>query len=142
MASRVNKKRLFCGMTYREVQQSNSTRRRHLSKQDQQWLKTNKYQNIGWDNIIKLYQKINDLLSSIDTSEPTLEELFLKAEQIGSQYQTVEEVEAFNQALSKEVEAIAIEIERQFPDEEDEYIDYTHSQPQIARRNSTRNRKY
>jgi len=142
MASRANKKRLFCGMTYREVQQSNSTRRRHLPKQDQQWLKANKYQNIGWDNIIKLYQKINDFLSSIDTNEPTLEELFLKAEQIGSQYQTVEEIEAFNQALSKEVEAIASEIERQFPDEEDEYIDYTHSQPQITHRKSTRNRKY
>ncbi|MBF2029229.1 MAG: hypothetical protein IGS48_21125 [Oscillatoriales cyanobacterium C42_A2020_001] len=127
MASKKSGKRLFCGMSYREVQQSNSARRSHLPKQDQQWLKENGYRNIGWDNVIKLHQKINDLLSTSDSDEPTLEELFLKADQIGSQYQTLEEIEAFNQALSKEVEAIANTIDQQFPDEEVEYIDYSQS---------------
>lgn len=111
-------------MSYRDVQRSNSDRKSKLPKQQQKWLKENGYRNVGWDNIIQLYQKINELLSEPDSDEPTLEDLFLKADQIGNKYQAPEEIEAFQQQLSKEVEAIANTIDRQFPDTEVEFIDY------------------
>lgn len=122
-----NKKRLFSGMGYREVQRSNSNRRKQLPKREQRWLQVNGYRNVGWDNVIRLYQKINDFLASLDSDEPTLEELFLKADRIGSKYQTPAERAAFDQALRSEVEDIAAEVDRQFPDSEYEFADY--SQP-------------
>jgi uncharacterized damage-inducible protein DinB len=96
---------------------------------------------VGWDNVIKLYQKINDILTSPHPDEPSLEELFLKVDQIGSKYQTPEEIEDFNQELRKEVEAIAEEIDKQFPEEELEAIDYSQQAQLSARRKKTRNRK-
>lgn len=127
-------KRLFSGMSYRDVQRSNSDRKSKLPKQQQKWLKENGYRNVGWDNIIQLYQKINELLSEPDSDEPTLEDLFLKADQIGNKYQTSEEIKAFQQQLSKEVEAIADTIDRQFPDTEVEFIDYGKQTKPTAKR--------
>ncbi|MBD1913511.1 MULTISPECIES: hypothetical protein [unclassified Leptolyngbya] len=124
MKPKQSKKRSFSGMSYRDVQRSNSNRKSKLPKQQQKWLKESGYRNVGWDNIIQLYQKINELLAEPDSDEPTLEELFLKADQIGNKYQTPEEIEAFQQQLSTEVEAIADTIDRQFPDTEIESIDY------------------
>ena len=129
MASKKSKKRLFSGMGYRDVQRSNSTRRRQLPKAEQNWLKENGYRNVGWDNVIQLYQKINELLSVSDADDPTLEDLFLKAESIGNKYQTVEEREAFNEALRTEAEAIAQKIDQQFPDDEVEFIDFSNASP-------------
>jgi hypothetical protein len=106
MASQKRKRRSFSGMSYREVQRSNSNRKKKLPKADQTWLKTNGYSNVGWDNVIKLYQKINDFLASSDADDPTLEELFLKADKIGNKYQTAEEVNAFEQAFQTEIDAI------------------------------------
>lgn len=111
-------------MSYREVQRSNSDRRSKLLKKDQKWLKENGYKNVGWNNVIKLYQKINDLLIQPDPNEDTLEELFLKADRIGNKYQTPEEIAAFNQKLAAEVNEIAAQVDRQFPDSEIEVIDY------------------
>lgn len=124
MASKKTKKRLFSGMGYREVQHSNSNRRSKLPKKDQSWLKQQGYKNVGWENVIKLYQKINDLLIEPDPDEDTLEELFLKVDRIGKKYQTSEEIKDFNQKLASEVNEIANEIDRQFPELEIEYIDY------------------
>ncbi|MGB3517893.1 MAG: hypothetical protein WBA43_15665 [Elainellaceae cyanobacterium] len=123
MASKTSKKRLFCGMGYREVQRSNSTRKAQLTRAQQQWLRKQGQRNVGWENIIKLYHALNDL--QYDSDEPTLEELFLKAERIGNKYQTSEEIQAFNQALNAEVAAISEEIDRQFPDNSMEVIDYS-----------------
>ena len=125
MASKKGKKRLFSGMGYREVQQSNSDRRRKLPKKDQIWLKEQGYKNVGWDHVIKLYQKINDLLLQPDPDEDTLEELFLKADRIGNKYQTPEEIAKFNQKLSISVNEVADEIDRQFPETEMEFVDYS-----------------
>ncbi|MEM8612009.1 MAG: hypothetical protein AAGF93_08315 [Cyanobacteria bacterium P01_H01_bin.105] len=125
MASKKSKKRLFSGMSYREVQRSNSTRRDQLPKKDKIWLKTQGYKNVGWDNIIKLYQKINDLLLQPDPEEETLEELFLKADRIGNKYQTPAEIRDFNQKLSIAVNDVADEIDRQFPETEMEFVDYS-----------------
>ncbi|MBF2090821.1 MAG: hypothetical protein IGR80_04760 [Synechococcales cyanobacterium K44_A2020_017] len=123
MVSKTSKKRLFCGMGYREVQRSNSTRKAQLTRAQQQWLRKQGQRNVGWENIIKLYHALNDL--QYDSDEPTLEELFLKAERIGNKYQTSEEIQAFNQALNAEVAAISEEIDRQFPDNSMEVIDYS-----------------
>ena len=125
MARSKRQKRLFSGMGYRQVQRSNTDRRSKLPKKEQTWLKEKGYKNVGWDHVIELYQKINDLLAQPDPTEDTLEELFLQADRIGNKYQTSEEIAAFNQQLSAEVNAIADEIDRQFPDSEIEFIDYS-----------------
>ena len=126
MASRKHQSRTFSGMGYPEVQRSNSIRRSKLPKTHQIWLKENGYKNVGWDNVIRLYQKINELLAQPDAdNELTLEELFLEADRIGQKYQTREEIEAFNQQLAGEVSAISDLIDQQFPETEVEVIDYS-----------------
>ena len=94
-------------MGYREVQHSNSDRRSKLPKKDQALLKEQGYKNVGWDNVIALYQKINELLLQPDPNEDTLEELFLKADRVGNKYQTPEEIADFNRKLAAEANAIA-----------------------------------
>lgn len=130
-------KRLFSGMDYRQVQRDNSSRRGQLPKSTQILLKTQGYKNVGWDNVAALYQKLNELCLQPDPGEDTLEELFLKADRVGSKYQTREEIDEFNRKLAVEVNAIADTIDRQFPEPETEFIDYSHkvTQPKlIARR--------
>lgn len=124
MASK-RKKRTFDSMSYREVQHSNSTRRGRLSKTNQKWLKANHYKNIGWDNVIALYQKINDLIANDTEEGDTLETLLLKADQIGNKYQTADERNTFEKELAKVVEDISNIIDQQFPDSEMEYIDFS-----------------
>ncbi|MBE9109689.1 hypothetical protein IQ273_09710 [Nodosilinea sp. LEGE 07298] len=141
MASQKRKQRLFSGMNYREVQRSNTNRKKKLPKADQVWLKTNGYRNVGWDNVIKLYEKINDFLAAPDTDDPTLEELFLKADQIGKKYQTTEEVNAFEQAFQTEVHAISDQIDQQFPDQEVEMVDYSQSSRSHPKRKTAKSRK-
>jgi len=124
MASRSRQHRTFSGMSYREVQRSNSTRRKQLPKSEQNWLKANGYKNVGWDNVIQLYQKINDFLAQPDEDEPTLEGLFLQADRIGEKYQTHEEIESFKQQLTNEVSAISDKVDQQFPETNGEVIDF------------------
>ena len=109
-----------------------------MSKLQQKWLKENGYRNVGWDNVIRLYQKINDLLASLNTDEPTLEELFLKADRIGQKYQSPEEIAAFNQAMSSEVENIAKQMDQKFPDDEFEHVDYSQSTVRAKRKRHRR----
>lgn len=137
MASPKKQSRTFSGMSYREVQRSNSICRSKLPKNHQIWLKENGYKNVGWDNVIQLYQKINELLNQPDADdEPTLEELFLEADRIGKKYQTPEETEAFNQEMAAEVNAVSDLVDQQFPETEVEVIDYS----QISR--SSRQSRY
>jgi C-terminal processing protease CtpA/Prc len=124
MASPKKSRRIFQGMSYREVQSSNSKCRTKLHKEDQKWLKDNNYKNIGWDKIIILYQKIEDFLDKYALEDTTLEELFLEADRIGNRYLTNIEIEEFNQKMSKEVNEISKEIDKQFPDTEIEFIDF------------------
>jgi len=116
--------RTFEGMSYREVQRSNSENRDKLQKADRQWLKENGYKNVGWEFVIHLYQKIQAFL---DQEDSTLEDLFLEADRIGNKYLTSEEIAAFNQQLSEVVSEISEEIDRQFPDTEVESIDFSKS---------------
>ena len=120
-----NKKRKFNRMSYCEVQRANSKSRSKLHKESQKWLRDNGYRNIGWDNVIRLYQKIEELLYKERLEELTIEELFLEADRIGNKYLNPQEIEEFNQKLSKEVNEIAEEIDKQFPDLESEIIDFS-----------------
>lgn len=61
MANQKSPKRTFKEMSYREVQRTNSENRSKLKKESQQWLKDNGYKNLGWDKVIDLYQKIEEL---------------------------------------------------------------------------------
>ena len=132
MARQKYQNRQFSGMSYREVQRSNSIRRSQLPKTAQKWLKENGYKNIGWQNVIELYQEINNL-----SDDSALEELFLEADHIGQKYQTSEEIETFYQQMATEVGAIADLIDQQFPDTEIEVKDFSHSsykRPKISQK--------
>jgi hypothetical protein len=118
-------KQTLNGMSYREVQSSNTLNRAKLSKEDQKWLKENQYKNVGWDAVIKLHQKIEELLNPL--VDLTLEDLFLEADRIGSKYQTAEEIQEFNQQFAEEVSKVSETIDRQFPDTEIEVIDFSRS---------------
>lgn len=119
------KKKFFQGMNYRDVQRANSKNRTQLHQKDKVWLKENFYKNIGWNNVINLHQKIEDFLLNYTLAELTLEELFLEADRIGNKYLTSQEIQKFHQNLSREVNEIAEEIDKQFPDTEVEFIDFS-----------------
>lgn len=112
-------------MSYHEVQRANSTNKTNLHKEDQKWLKDNSYKNVGWDNIIKLFKKIEDFLDKYRLEDLSLEELFLEADRIGNKYLTKQEMEEYNQQLSKEVGEISEIVDKQFPDTEVEIIDFS-----------------
>ncbi|MEH1968171.1 hypothetical protein [Nostoc sp.] len=119
------KKNNFRGMSYRVVQLANSKNRIKLHKKDQVWLKEKCFKNIGWDNVINLYQKIEEFIDSYQFEELTLEELFIEADRIGNRYLTSQEIKNYNQSLSKEVNEVAEEIDKQFPETEIEFIDFS-----------------
>ncbi|GAB1540387.1 hypothetical protein NUACC21_30560 [Scytonema sp. NUACC21] len=125
MARPKKQTRDFNGMSYGEVQCANSKNRKKLKKEHQKWLKDNNYKNVGWNNVINLYQKIEEFLDKSQFEDMTLEELFLEADRIGNKYLTPNEIEEFNQQFSKEVAEIGSLIEQQFPDTEIEVIDYS-----------------
>lgn len=125
MASRKSRKRDFNGMSYGEVQHANSKNRSKLNKEDQKWLKDNGYKNVGWDNVITLYHKVEELLDKFLWEDMSLEELFLEADRVGNKYLTPEEIKEFNQKLSKEVAEIGELVDEQFPDNEIEIIDFS-----------------
>lgn len=137
MGSNKNKK-LFQGMTYRELQKYNSQNRIKLSLEDQKCLKENGYKNIGWDYVINLYNTIQDFLVKYQVEDLTLEELFLEADRIGNKYLTEEEIQDFYQKLAKELNEIAEEIDKQFPDTEIEVIDFSKN----AKSKPIKNRNY
>ena len=112
-------------MSYHEVQRANSKNRKELSKEDKKFLKENCLRNTGWDNVINLYEKIEVFLDSYKLNELTLEDLFLEADRIGNKYLNSQEIEEFNQRLAREVNGVAEEIDRQFPDTEIEVIDFS-----------------
>ena len=128
-------------MKYRKVQKNNSKNRNKLKKEEPQWLKDNNYKNIGWNNVIYLYQKIEELLDKAQIDDLTLEELFLEADRIGNKYLTSQEIQEFNQKLAKEVNEIAEEIDRQFPETEVEILDFSQQNTKKYRKRLNR-KKY
>jgi hypothetical protein len=135
MEIKEGKKRLFNGMDYREVQRSNSKLRIKLDTTDQKWLKNNNYRNSGWNNVVKLYQKIENFLDQYKINDFTLEELFLEADRIGNKYLSGEEIKNFNQKMSQEVNEIADLIDKHFPDTEIEFVDFSKQENNNFNRN-------
>ena len=135
MIKKNSKAKKFQEMSYREVQRANSKERSKLQKEDQGWLKDNGYRNVGWDNVINFYEKTKEFLDKYRLKDLTIEELFLEADRIGNQYLTSQEIEEFNQRLSKEVEEITEEIDKQFPDTEMEIIDFSGNTNNRCRKN-------
>ncbi|MBD2663348.1 hypothetical protein B6N60_03225 [Richelia sinica FACHB-800] len=133
-------KKTFQGMSYRQIQCNNSEKKNKLNTHDKIWLKNNGYKNIGWDNVINLYQKIQDFLDKGELKELTLEELFLEADRIGNKYFSNQEIQDFHSKLAKEVNEIAEEIDKHFPDTEIEIIDFS-SNNQLKRKHKTKNQK-
>lgn len=125
MASNKSQKRNFQGMSYGELQRTNSKNRIKLDQETQKWLKSNSYKNSGWQNVINLYYKIEELRDKSLFEDMSLEELFLEADRIGNKYQTPEEKAEFNQQLSQQVTEIGELIDKQFPDTEIEIVDYS-----------------
>ncbi|SRR5579883_1381337 len=125
MVDNKKQKRKFNGMSYHQVQCANSENRNKLNREEQKWLRDNGYNNVGWDNVISLYQKIEELLEKNEFKDFTLEELFLEADYIGNKYLTTQEIAEFNQILSKQFNEVEQEIDKQFPDTEIEIIDYS-----------------
>jgi hypothetical protein len=119
-----NNKKIFQGMDYRQVQKSNSKNRLKLKQQEQKWLKNNQYKNIGWNNVINLFNKIKDFLETEKIKGLTLEELFLEADRVGNKYLTSQEIREFEGKLAQQVNQIAVIIDEQFPDSEIEIIDF------------------
>jgi hypothetical protein len=142
MTDKKSSKKIFQSMSYREVQLANSKNRNELSKADQQWLKNSGYKNVGWDKVITLYKKIEELLRERDNlNDLSLGDLFLEADRIGNKYLTKEEITENNQKLAKANSMINDQIDRSFPDQEDEIIDFS---DKSRRKNQSRasNRKY
>jgi hypothetical protein len=119
-----NNKKIFQGMDYRQVQKSNSKNRLKLKQQEQKWLKNNQYKNIGWNNVINLFNKIKDFLEAEKIKGLILEELFLEADRVGNKYLTSQEIREFEGKLAQQVNQIAVIIDEQFPDSEIEIIDF------------------
>ena len=142
MTDKKSRKKLFQSMSYREVQLANSKNRNELSKADQQWLKNSGYKNVGWDKVIILYKKIEELLRERDNlNDLSLGDLFLEADRIGNKYLTKEEITENNQKLEIANTMINDQIDRSFPDQEDEVIDFS---DKSRRKNQSRasNRKH
>lgn len=117
--------RTFQTMTYRQVQRFNADRRSQLSASDNQQLKRDGYINVGWENVINLYRKLEDILKINQLEDLSLEELFLEAERIGNKYQTTGETNEFNQQLAHEADLINQKIDSLYPDTEIEVIDFS-----------------
>ncbi|MEH2138138.1 hypothetical protein [Nostoc sp.] len=134
MTEHKNKKTIFNGMSYRDTQRVNSKSKNKLKQEDIHWLKTEGYKNVGWNNVIRLYHKIKDFLDKYQFDDLTLEELFLEADRIGNKYFTAQEIQETNHRLAKEVNEIAEEIDKQFPDTEIEFIDFSNKTKKTYRK--------
>ena len=127
MTNKKSKARTFNRMSYRQIQRKNSCNRKLLTQEKQQWLKDNGYRNLGWQNVINLYNKIQEFQQAENIKSLSLEELFLEADRIGNKYYQPQEIQQRNLNIAKELNEIADIIDTQFPDRLTEVIDYSHT---------------
>lgn len=125
MAYQKNKGKTFEGLKYRTVQRKNSRDRNLLTLENQQYLKKHGYRNLGWNNVISLFKKIQELQNQESINNLSLEELFLEADRIGNQYLNNQEVQEINSKIAQELNEIFEIVESQFPDNQTEMIDYS-----------------
>jgi hypothetical protein len=119
-----NTAKLFQSMTYRQVQKLNSQSRLTLRKDDQIWLKQQGFRNIGWSNVIKLYENISAILERYDQELPGLDELFIEADCIGNKYLDPNEIQEYQSKLADQNRLFEEQVDQQFPDTEVEMIDF------------------
>ena len=117
--------RTFRGMNYRQVQRKNSRDRHQLTKENQIWLKKHNYRNIGWSNVIKLWEKIAELQEQETVKSLSLEELFIEADRIGNKYLNSQEINQRHQRIAQQLDEIADILDSQYPDQKIEIIDYS-----------------
>jgi Holliday junction resolvasome RuvABC endonuclease subunit len=117
--------RFYNGMKYRQLQSYNTQKRQSLTEEKKQWLKSNDYRNIGWEKIIKLYEKITEFLLKDSLQDMSLEDIFLEADRIGNKYQNSEEIHKLNQQLSQINQEISDEIDKHFPDDEIVFFNFS-----------------
>ncbi|NJN31882.1 MAG: hypothetical protein HC824_16720 [Synechococcales cyanobacterium RM1_1_8] len=137
MAAPKRQPRRFNGLTYRELQRHNRSRRSQLPKEQQRQIKQAGLCNLGWANVIDLYHQLAVLETArevtreeareaaLDAALPCLEDLFLEADRIGNQYQTAGEQDSFQQQMADIASDISSLIDQQFPDTEPEIISFT-----------------
>jgi hypothetical protein len=119
-----NTAKLFQSMTYRQVQKLNSQIRLTLRKDDQIWLKQQGFRNVGWSNVIKLYENISAILERYDQELPGLDELFIEADCIGNKYLDPNEIQEYQSKLADQNRLFEEQVDQRFPDTEVEMIDF------------------
>lgn len=129
-------KNSYAGLTYRELQKDNSIMRQQLKSADRLWLKSNNFRNVGWTNVVALFEKLKQLIIVDKLAKNSIEELFSEIDRIGSKYQESAEVHAFETAMAQEAESISAIIDRQFPDLEPVAIDFGSSEYHKSRQSS------
>ena len=125
MSSKKSLARTFQGMNYRKVQRKNSRDCQLLTKENQIWLKKHNYRNLGWTNVIQLFEKIRELQEQEIVKSLSLEELFIEADRIGNKYLNSQEINQRHQRIAQELDKIADIIDSQYPDQKVEIIDYS-----------------
>lgn len=125
MGSKKTQAKTFQGMKYRQVQRKNSRNRQQLTKENQTWLKKHNYRNVGWKNVIRLFQKLQELQQQEAIKSLSLEELFLEADRIGNKYLNSKEINQRHLRIARELDEIADIIDSQYPDRKLEVIDYS-----------------
>ena len=139
--SKKNKPRTFQRMGYRKLQRKNSRNRKLLNKEHQQWLKDHGYKNVGWENLISLYQKIEELQREEQINDLSLEELFLEADRIGNKYLSGQEIHEQQQKIAAELNEIAEILDTQLPPQQPEVVDYSQSKRVTKKRRKRVNAK-
>ena len=119
------KARTFQRMKYRTIQRKNSRNRRQLNFENQQFLKDNGYRNIGWSNVISLFEKIIELQRQESICNLSIEELFIEGDRIGNKYLSNKEINERNLKIAQQLNEIADIIDLQFPDNKVEVVDYS-----------------
>jgi hypothetical protein len=140
----MKKKQLFtyAGLGYKALQRDNRIKRNELPNSEQIWLKDNGYSNLGWTQVIALFDKIKNLLEIQGLIEWSLEDLFLEADRIGEKYQEPEDIQKFQLAMATEAEQISEIIDQYFPDNQSEVIDFSLMQSKEKKHKSKSHKKY
>lgn len=122
-------RRTFEGLNYQQTQRHNRDRREQLSRAIQAELKASGYRNVGWDNVIRLYQHLDERFRQQQIDDMSLEDLFLEADRIGNKYLTAEEQESNRRLLAAETSQIAPLIDQHFPDNTTEMVSFAPKTP-------------
>jgi hypothetical protein len=115
----------FQGLGYRQLQRVNSTQKQQLQAEELITLKNEGHKNIGWESVIRLQKRIQELSTSVYRTGWDLDQLFLEADRIGQKYQSSTEIAVHEEQLTLLSMEIDDAIDEQFPDTEVEIISFS-----------------